>query len=106
MMLLLPRRLMRDFRSIVGIDMIDVCDGRHDRAVSGIIAVECIRDQPSWFTALAFAYAAKEAFGRFLVASPVHENINGIAVLGHGPPQIVPVPLDDHQDFVDMPGIP
>ncbi len=54
MMLLLPRRLMRDFRSIVGIDMIDVCDGRHERAVSGSIASQFVSDEPAGLTALAF----------------------------------------------------
>ncbi len=62
MIFLLPRRLMRHFRSIVRIDMIDVCNGRHDRAVSGIIAFEFIRDQPSWLTALAFEKTAEEAY--------------------------------------------
>ncbi len=36
----------------------------------------------------------------------LYENIKGLAVLAHGPPQIVPFPLDGHKDFVDMPGIP
>ena len=106
MILLLPHGLMRYFRVVIRINTIDVRDGQHDRVVSGIIAFEFIRDQPSWFTALAFEYAAKEAFGRFLVAAPLQENINGIAVLVHGTPQIVPFPLDDHQDFVAVLGIP
>ena len=54
MIFLLPCRLMRHFRSIVGIDMIDVCDGRHDRAVSGIIAFEFVGYHPARLTSLAF----------------------------------------------------
>ena len=40
------------------------------------------------------------------VATTLHENINGIAVLIDGTPQIVPFPLDAHKDFVDVLGIP
>ena len=35
-----------------------------------------------------------------------YENIKGLAVVIHGPPPIVPFPLDGHKDFVEMPGIP
>ncbi len=105
MIFLLPRGLVRHFRSIVRIDMIDVCDGRHDRAMSGAIASEFVGDQPSWFTALAFEKTAEEAYRGFFVASPLDQNINRVAVLVHGSPQIVPFPLDGHKNFVDMPGI-
>jgi hypothetical protein len=51
---LLPRGLVRHFRSIVCIDVIDVLDSRHHGPMSRIIAFESIRDQPSRFTPLAF----------------------------------------------------
>ncbi len=35
----------------------------------------------------------------------LHENINGIAVLVHGTPQIMSFPLDGHKHFIQMPRI-
>jgi hypothetical protein len=83
----LARGLVRHFRSIVRIDVIDVCDGRHDRAMSRIITSEFIGDQPSRFTSLAFEKTAEKAFSRLSVAMALHQNINDIAVLIDGTPR-------------------
>jgi hypothetical protein len=50
----LASRLVRDFDAVVGVDRIDVLDGRHDLTVCGITASQFIGHQPSGFTALAF----------------------------------------------------
>ena len=47
----------------------------------------------------------EEAFRRALIAATLHQNINGIAVLVHGTPQILALPLNGGKDFVDMPRI-
>jgi hypothetical protein len=105
MIFLLPRGLVRHFRSIVRIDVIDVCDGRHDRAMSGAIASEFVGDQPSRFTALAFEKTAEEAYRGFLVASPLDQNINRVAVLINRTPKIVLVTLNRDKHLIKIPGI-
>ncbi len=73
--------------------------------MSGVIASEFIGDQPARFTSLAFEKTAEKAFRGTLIAAALHENINGIAVLVHGTPQIVPFSLNRDKNFVDMPRI-
>jgi hypothetical protein len=85
--------------------MIDVCDGWHDRAMSGAIASEFVGDQPPGFTALAFDQATKKPFSRTLIAAVLHQNINDIAVLIHSAPEVVALSLNRNKDFVDMPGV-
>jgi len=105
MIFLLPRGLVRHFCSIVRINMIDVCDGRHDRAMSGAIASEFVGHQPPGFSPLAFEKTVEKAFSRTLIAAALHQNINDIAVLINRTPQILPFPLNCDKDFVDVPGI-
>jgi hypothetical protein len=54
---------------------------------------------------LGFEQATQKAFSRPLIAPTLHQDINDIAVLIDGPPQVVPFPLDGHKDFVDMPRV-
>jgi hypothetical protein len=54
MIFLLPRRLMRDFRAVIRVDMIDMLDRRHHGSVRGIVAFEFVGHHPSRLTPLAF----------------------------------------------------
>ena len=54
---------------------------------------------------MAFEKTAEKAFSRTLIATALHENINAIAVLIDGTPQILALPLNGDKDFVDMPRI-
>ncbi len=89
MIFLLARRLIRHFDAVFGIDGIDVLDGRHDLSVGGVITTEFVRKEPMWFFTLAFQQAAKEAFRSLFVASALHQNINGVAILIDGTPKVV-----------------
>jgi hypothetical protein len=105
MRLLLPGRLMRDFGTIVGVDSIDVLDCWHHGPMRGVIAFEFIRHQPARLIALAFKQATKEAHGRLLVPPTLDQDINRVAVLINGPPQILLFPLNRDEHFVEIPGI-
>ena len=61
--------------------------------------------QSAGLTALAFAETAKEAHRRLLVASPLHQDINRVAVLVDRSPQIRLFALDAHTPFIKMPRI-
>ena len=57
----LPRRFVRDFGSIVRIDVVDVRHRGHDRTMSGIIASEFVSHQPPGFSPLAFEKTAEKS---------------------------------------------
>jgi hypothetical protein len=71
----------------------------------GIVAFEFIGHQPSRFIALAFQETPKEAFRGVFVLSALDKNINRVAVLIDGPPQIVLFTLGRHKHFVKVPGV-
>ena len=47
----------------------------------------------------------KEARGRPAIAPRLDQNVDDVAVLVHGPPQILPLPLDGHEEFVQVPRV-
>jgi len=96
---------MRDFDTVVGVDGINVLDRRHDFTLGRIITAEFVGDQPTRFSALAFQQAAKEAHRRLLVASPLHQNINGLAILIHRAPEILLFSVNRDDRFIQMSGI-
>ena len=96
---------MGDFDAVVGIDPVDMLNGRHDFTVSGVITAEFIGVKPTGFAALAFDQAAKEPNRGFLIASPLHENINGVPILIDRTPEILMLPVNGDDDFIQMPGI-
>ncbi len=71
-------------------------DGRHDGPVCGGAAFEFIDYHPARLTALAFQLAAEEVRSRLLIASALHQNIKGIAILIHGSPEILRFSFDEH----------
>ena len=105
MIFLLPRRLMRHVGSVIGVDILDVLDRWHHGPMRGIITSQCIGDPPAGLTAVAFEETAKEAHRRLLVASPLHQDINRVAVLVDRSPQILLFALDEHKHFIKMPRI-
>jgi hypothetical protein len=96
---------VRHFRSVIRIDGIDVSHRGYDGAMGCIIASQFVSDQPPWFTPLAFEQAAEKPFRRALIATPLHQEINGITVLVDGPPQIVPLSLNGDKDFINVPRV-
>jgi len=96
---------MRDFSTVVGIDGIDVLDGRHDLSVSRVITTEFIGVEPAGLMALACDQAAKEAHGGLLVASSLHQDINDVPILIDDPPEILMLPLNGNARFVEVPGV-
>ena len=96
---------MRDFRSIIRIDMILVVHGWHHHSMRGGIAAKFVGDQPSGLTALAFDETAEEPFRGPLIAATLEKNINDIAVLINGPIEILSLTLYRDKDLIDMPRI-
>jgi hypothetical protein len=100
-----PSWLVRDLSPIVGIAISVVDDGRHDCAVRSAVASQLIRYQPPWFACLTFQQPAKEALGRTLIATGLNKNIDHVAVLVNGAPEILLLTLDIHEEFIQMPNV-
>ncbi len=96
---------MGDFRPIVRVSARVVDDGRHDRPVRGGIAPQLVGDQPPGLTSLTFQQFAEEAFGRTPIATWLDEDVDHVAVLIDGTPEIAPLTLDDHEEFVQVPRV-
>jgi hypothetical protein len=48
---------------------------------------------------------AKEPFGRVGISMFLNEDVDLFPILVHGPPEIVPLALDLHEDFIQVPHV-
>ena len=85
----LTRRLMRDLRAVVFVLPSTVDHRRHHGAVRRRVAAQLVRDQSSRLAALSFQQLAEESCGRPPIAPRLHQDVEHVAVLVHGPPQIL-----------------
>ena len=69
------------------------------------VAAQLVCDQPPGFASLSLKELAKEAIGRTPIAARLDENIDQVAVLVDGAPEILPLTLDLHEDFVQVPRV-
>ena len=82
-----------------------LCMGRHDRAVGRRVAAELVGNQASWSAPLSLQQLPEEPGGRAPIASRLDEDVNHVAVLVHGAPQILPSALDRHEQLIQIPGV-
>ena len=101
----LPRRLMRDLRPIVLVQPRAVWDGRHHGALRRRVAPQLVCDQPARQPVLSLQHLAEESYGRSPIASRSDEDVEEVAVLVDGPPEISALPLNRCEDFVQIPGV-
>ena len=88
--LALSRRLMRDLDSIVLVLR---------------IAPQFVRDQAVGQPALSLQHLAEESYGRPAIAARLDEDVEEVAVLVHGSPEISALPLNRGEDLVQIPGV-
>jgi len=100
--LALPRRLMRDLRSVVLVLLRAVYDGRHHGTVRRGITTQLVGDQPARRAALIFQQFPKETGGCLAIAPGLDEDVT---VLVNRPPEIPTSALDLHKQLVEMPRI-
>ena len=78
---------------------------RHDDSVRCRVASELIAHEPPRLTALTLEKLAKESLCRTAIAPLLDENIDEIAILIDGTPQILPMAANRDEDLVEMPDI-
>ena len=103
--LALSGRLMKAFRSIVLVSGGAMNHRRYGPAVGSRIAAKLVRDQSSRLTALPLQQHTEKACRGTPIAPGLDEDIDHIAVLVDGTPQILPLALDGHEQFVQVPGV-
>ena len=103
--LALSRRLMRNLCAVVLVSVRAMSDRRHDRSVRRPVAAQLVGDQSHGLTLLALQQLAKKACGRPAVAMRLDEDIDDVAILIDGAPEIVPPSLDGDEDLVQVPSV-
>jgi len=77
-----------------------------DLALGGAIAGPLVGDDDPWHIATPLQQFAEEALGRMLVALGSDQNIQNVAVLIHGPPEISQLAVDLEENFIKVPLVP
>ena len=62
-------------------------------------------DDTKWFFSLAAQQSSKESFRGALITARLNQDVDHVAVLIHGTPQILLLAVDSNEDFVQMPNI-
>ena len=101
----LPGWLVRGFGSVVRVPVRAVDDGRHHGAAGGWVAEQLVGDHSSRDTALSFQQLAEESDGRPPIAPGLDQDVDHVAVLVHGTPQVLLPPLDFDEYLVQIPGV-
>ena len=103
--LALPGRLVRDFGAAVRVLVRAVNYRRHHGAERRRVAAQFVRDQPPRFPASAFQQLTEEPLRRAAISSRLDEDVDDVAGLVHGPPQILPPALNCYEEFVQIPRV-
>jgi hypothetical protein len=96
---------MRDFGAIIFVLPSAVNNTRHHAPVGRREAAQLVRDQTPWRMALSFQQLAEEARGRTPITPWLEQDIDHVAVLVDGPPEILLAPVDVHEQFVQVPRV-
>ena len=97
--------LMGDLSPIIGVLRGAVMDGGEGGAAGHFIAPQLVSDESIGDVLEPLQQLAKEAFGGPCITPFLHENIEDLAVLIHGSPEIIPLPSDVDEQLVEVPGI-
>jgi hypothetical protein len=98
----LPRGLMGVFRTVVQVSVLSVLYAREYVPLRSPIAFELIRDDDSWDVGQPLEELAEERLGRVLVAPPLHQDVEDVALLIHGAPEVVAFTVDSQHHFIEV----
>jgi hypothetical protein len=99
----LARRLVGVLRPIVQVAVLPVFDAREDLPLGSPVAFQPIGDDDAWNVPTSFEEPAEEGLRSVLVPPALHQDIEHSPVLIHGPPEIVPLPIDGEEHLIQVP---
>src|SRR5262245_36606393 len=76
---------------------------RQDLALGRAVALQFVRDDHPWHVGQALEQLLEEFLGGVLVPPTLHQYSQNVAVLIHGPPQIVTLAVNGEKDLIKMP---
>ena len=95
--------MVRVFGTVVQVAVLPVFDVREDLPLRRAVAFQPIGDDDPRHVPAAFKELAEELLGRVLVPPTLHQDIEHRPVLIHGPPEIMALPIDREEDFIQVP---
>ncbi len=101
----LAGRLVGDSRTVVRVGSGVVENRRHHPSVGCSVAPQLVGDQAPALASLTLQELPEEALGRTSIATRLDEDVDRVAVLVHGTPELLPLPPDGHQEPVQVPGV-
>ena len=69
------------------------------------VAAKLVGYESARYPALTFQQFAEEALSRSTVSAALDQDVDRIAVLIHGSPQVVALTLDRDEEFIQVPGV-
>src|SRR3954447_17741984 len=96
-------RLMGILRPVIEAFVLAVLDARHDLTLGGTVAAQLVGDQHTRCLPLLLHELAEQAFGGFLVASALDQDIENEALLIDRAPEPVLLASDGDDDLVEVP---
>ena len=90
---------------VVGVPGCIVDDGRHDHPVRGTVAPEAIGDETAGDTAAPLEQLAKEPHGGVAIPAGLEQDVDDLAVLVDGPPEVLTLATNRHEQFLEMPRV-
>jgi len=89
--------------AVVEVSVLAVFHARQDLALRCAITFQLVRNDHPWYVGQALEQLAEEFLRGLLVSTALHETIQPVAVLIHGPPQIMTFLIDREKDLVSVP---
>ncbi len=98
-----PCRLVGVLSSVVQIPALAMLHSRHHLSLGCPIASQLVGDHHSWDVLAALQELAEELLSCALVPATLHQDIQHGALLIDGSPQVVPLPVDLEEHFIQVP---
>ena len=99
----LARRVVGIFRAVIQRAALAMFHPGQDLALRGAIALQFIRDDHPRHVGQPFEQLAEEFLRGLLVPATLDQNVQHVAVLIHGTPQVMPCPMDSEKHLVQVP---
>ena len=97
--------LIRDFGAVVGVAAGVVIHGRQDGSQRRPVAFQFVGNDSERFFPLAPQQSSKESLCGGLIAARLKQDVDHVAVLIHGTPQVLLLAVDPDEDFIQVPDV-
>ncbi len=94
---------MRILRSIVESLMLPVLNTRHDFSFRRAVAPQLVGDDHARHVPQTLQQLTEEALGGFLIPATLNQNVQHVAILVHGSPQVMILATDLDEYFIEVP---